>query len=192
MVYWNALVKRYKCRGFRQPPLTLVNKQIRSEALPIIYGNGKFYIVFGRFRHSFDRFQKRWSMSPATSNFTNITKLNLQWRFDLGFACFESLTVNIHMQNNEFDDSRLLENNKELVGRPGLEWKDQASVRAIFNRLAVEELPANYASRINQILVQHAFHFEKDSVIRGLLYLAEKCPLAAEWVWMGLKISWID
>lgn len=193
VVYWNALVKRYKCRRFRQPPLTLVNKQIRSEALPIIYGNGKFYIVFGRFRHSFERFQKLWPMSPATSNFTNITKLKIQWRFELGFGCFKGLTVNIRMQNNEFDDRRLLNKNKELVGRPGLEWKDQASIKAVFDRLAMEELPPHYAVfQLHEILVQHIFDLKKDSVIRGLLYFAEKCPLAAQWVWMGLKIRWIE
>lgn len=42
MIYWNVLVKRHPFHLFAPPPLTQVNKQIRSESLPVLYGNGLF------------------------------------------------------------------------------------------------------------------------------------------------------
>lgn len=189
MVYWNALVKRYKCRRFRQPPLTLVNKQIRSETLPIIYGNGKFYIVW-KYRHRLKRSRKPCPMPPAMSNFTNITELNLKWRFEIGISAFESLSVDIYMKNDESEDSRLQNKNKELVGRPGLEWKDRVGINATLKRLLVKEISPRLPSPVIGTFVQIRFEFEMKSVVRGLLYFAEKYPVAAEWVWMAVKIHW--
>lgn len=186
MVYWIALVKEYNCYRFRQHSLTLVNKQIRSESLPILYGHGLFSIYFFvcRWFHSFERIQRSRPIPPAMSNLTCITKLDI--RFEIDFTWFSGGSdLGVHMRKDESDGESLL--NKKLVGRPGLDWKDRASIKAVYDSFMVDLQMAHYPSYWSLAEQVGALRKGTDVVVEGLLFFAEKCPAAAGWVWMTLK-----
>lgn len=186
MIYRNVLVKKYDGYQFRQPSLTLVSKQIRSESLSILYGYALFSIFFWRYSLSFQQLLRRWPLPPAMS-LAHITKLDI--RFSLGLRGYgRGLAVQIHMRKTESDGSHLL--NKELVVRPGLSWKRRwkrrARIEAVYNRLVFG--PLTSGQRVLTLEEIAAVKNGRGRVVGGLLYFAEKCPAAAEWVWMAAKV----
>ncbi|KAI7784342.1 hypothetical protein LA080_010125 [Diaporthe eres] len=183
MIYWNVLVKKYNGYCFRQPSLTLVNKQIRSESLPILYGNALFSICLRRYSLNFKQLLWRWPLPPAMSNLAHITRLDI--RFSLGIrGHWRGSAVQIHMRKTEADGSHLM--NKELMGRPGLRWKRGAGIRAFYNYLILDPLTSGQHQLTSEENL--SVNSGRDRVVRGLLYFAEKCPAAAEWVWMAAKV----
>lgn len=184
MVYWIALVKNYDCYRFRQHSLTLVNKQIRSESLHILYGHSLFSTSLWKYRdrRSFEQLQIPRPMPPAMSNLTCITKLDIRY---IGFPWVFRLAVEVHMRKDESEGASLLD--KKLVGRPGLEWKDRASIKAVYDRLIVDWQETDcYSDDIFEEQVDE-LRGGTDVVVGGLLFFAEKCPAAAGWVWMTLN-----
>lgn len=175
MIYWILLVKRYRCRRFRQPALTLVNKQIRSESLPVLYGNGTFVFVERRW---FFRLQR---LPPARPNLAHITKLDIRIPIH---PLTGGLELEIRMRKNKWECGHL--RHKRLVGEPGVEWKSIAKVQAVYFQLLRKFLRVG-GPRHEIVDIRRAFPGGGILVIRGLLYFAEKCPAAAEWVWMALK-----
>lgn len=184
MVYWNALVKRYKCRSFRQPPLTLVNKQIRSESLPILYGNGTFYIKSKQRVHPFQKFRTFWPIPRGISNVEKITKLDIQFSVRTQ-GLSSGVKIDIHMRNNELEGGHLL--GKQLVGKPGLEWKNRDSIEGIYDRFLMEEIRARAGLR--WVWEEWVTVFRAASLVaEALLYFAKKCPAAAKWVWLAMEV----
>lgn len=182
-IYWNVLVKKYDCYGFRQHPLTLTNKQIRSESLPMLYGNSLFSIFVWRHDHTFGQLQGLWPMSPAMTNLSHITRLDIGFSLELR-GPFRDLTVGIYMRKDESGGAYLW--GKELVGRPGLEWKDRASIKNVCDCLVMDSLLAGNQFQLMTKWIPGADK-RMDRMARGLLFFAERCPAAAEWVWMGLE-----
>lgn len=75
--------------------------------------------------------------------------------------------------------------NKELVCRPGFEGKGHGRIRAVYEGLQTRLLGDPYFSTFEG----YESGFEGQAMAaRALLYFAEKCPAAAEWIWMALKI----
>lgn len=186
MIYWIVLVKTHSHSSvhfrFRQPPLTLVNKQIRSESLPLFYGNGQFKIYFRR-PCNFERLQKRWAVPQAMPNLTHITKLDIRFPFSpTRSSGRDVLHLYIVMRKSKLDRSTV--RNKVLVCGPGVEGKDAARIMAVYEGLRIRLLGFPYISTMEGL----EFGYEgKAMAVRALLYFAEKCP-AAEWIWMALKI----
>ncbi|KAH8771053.1 hypothetical protein F5883DRAFT_520804 [Diaporthe sp. PMI_573] len=139
-IYWNVLVKkRYRCFFF-QPPLTFVNKQIRSESLPVLYGNSSFIVCFDDNSFSGDpgklsRLRKRWEiLSPVSAvspipSFAFVTKLDIRYSFSDAATPENCVVFHIYMRNNDSDctsssNSRLRFNlaqsdNQDGLGRCG-------------------------------------------------------------------------
>lgn len=185
MIYWNVLVKSRSCYRFAQPPLTLVNNQIRRESLPVLYGNCLFFAHFGPYFPISERFQKLQAVVPAIPNLAYITKLDIRFSFGLmGFSKERGVDVFICMREDKLECGSLGSNN--LVGEPGLEWKDRAKTEAHYRRL-LENLPMGAFWKYNAKL--SAMRGMKP-VVRILLCFAERCPAAAEWVRM--VIQWRD
>lgn len=184
-VYWNVLVKRRSSYRFAEPPLTLVNKQIRCESLPVLYGNGVFFAYFGPCFPISERFQELPRLIPAIPNLAHITKLDIRFTSALGeFPSQRGVDIYIYMRGDKSECGFLGNNN--LVGEPGLEWKDQETIMAHSRRL-MDTLPAD---NFWQIIGKTWVELEMISVVRILLCFAERCPAAAEWVWMVLE--WCD
>lgn len=193
MIYWNALVKRYYCTEFgyrfRQPPLTLVNKQIRSECLPVLYRNSSFTIDFERCYGDFVRLQSIWAMPPAMPVLNHITKLNVRFSFGLRVPTgMGRVHVYIHMRKSESECGPIP--NMKLVYRPGDEGKDPASIEEVY-RLLTRDLIRAHDPNIRSIRGLMSIYRKRDLPARVLLYFAEKCPAAAEWAWMGMKTQHI-
>lgn len=181
-IYWNVLVKRRSSYRFAQPPLTLVNKQIRCESLPVLYGNSVFFAYFGPYFPISERFQELPRLIPAIPNLAHITKLDIRFTIALGeFPSKRGVDIFIYMRGKNSECGSL--GNKNLVGEPGLEWKDRETIMAHFRRL-MDTLPTdNFWQIVGMTWVARGMI----SVVRILLCFAETCPAAAEWVWMVLE-----
>lgn len=181
MIYWNVLVKRHSFYRFAQPPLTLVNKQIRCESLPILYGNGLFFAELGPYFSNPDRFLQLQRLVPAIPNLAHITKLDIRFSLRLECPTLRGVDVLIYMRGNKLECGSLGNNN--LVGEPGLEWKDRAKLEIHYRRLL------NTLSRDHLWYIPVIFHAEDGmrSVVRTLLCFAERYPAAAKWVWMVIE-----
>lgn len=186
MIYWIVLVKTHSHPSvhfrFRQPPLTLVNKQIRSESLPVFYGNGQFKIYFGR-PYDFKRLQKRWAGPQAMPNLTHITKLDIRFPFGPTRSS-DGDVLHLYIVMRKSKSGRSTVRNKILVCGPGFEGKDISRIRHVYECLRITGDP--YLSTPEGF---ESAYEGKEVAVRALLYFAEKCPAAAEWIWMALKID---
>lgn len=196
-IYWDVLVKRYYCTEsgyrFRQPPLTLVNKQIRSECLPVLYGFSSFTIDFERCHGDLVRLQNVWAMPPAMPFLINITKLNIRLSFGLrGPSGMGRLHVYIHMRKSELKPGPI--QNMQLVYKPGQNGKDPASIREIYHHLVLDLMRAQdpFPRGMEGLVFLLSVYRREHMTVRALLYFAEKCPAAAEWAWMGMKTHFAD
>jgi hypothetical protein len=188
-IYWNVLVKkRYRCFFF-QPPLTFVNKQIRSESLPVLYGNSSFIVCFDDNSFSGDpqklsRLRKRWEiLSPVSEvspipSFAFVTKLDIRYSFSDAATPENCVVFHIYMRNNDSDCTS--SSNSRLVCRPGSGWKSCANIWTVCYELV------NSASIWPSRTIRTDLE-DVDLVIKTLFFFAEKCPAAAEWVWVEVE-----
>lgn len=75
--------------------------------------------------------------------------------------------------------------NDNLVGQPGLEWRDKAGIERHYRRLLNQDPVSRvfWGTEMWFLTLRAA-----RSVIRILLSFAERCPAAAEWVWMVFDV----
>lgn len=184
MIYRNVLVKRHSCFRFAQPPLTFVNKQIRSESLPVLYGKGQFYSDFGTYFPTTERFVKLAMHVPAIPNLAYVTKLEIRFCFGkIGYHDDRGVGLSIYMSDDKLGCGSLGDDN--LVGQPGLEWRDKAGIERHYRRLLNQEPVSRvFWGTEMWFLTRRAAR----SVIRILLSFAERCPAAAEWIWMVFNV----
>lgn len=114
-------------------------------------------------------------MFPAMPNLAHITKLDVRLSLQFG-GRIVGLDVTVHMRKDESKDGSLL--NTTVVGRPGLAWKNRASIEVAYGRLIVNQRQRDNPSH---------WYETTGAVVENLLYFAERCPAAAEWVWMKLE-----
>jgi hypothetical protein len=184
MIYGYALVKkRFRCFFF-QPPLTSVNRQIRSESLPILYGRSNFTIFFDGDTPSgghrkLARLRKRWeilspmsAMSPIPS-FALVTKLDIQFSFSSAWNPRNQISFLIYMRNKVSDYAGSYKG--VLVHEPGADW-DWENVWLRCSR---------YTRRISRRTRSDWACEETAILVAGtVVFFADKCPLAFEWIWM--------
>lgn len=185
MIYWNVLVKRHPFHPFAPPPLTQVNKQIRSESLSVLYGNGLFVANCGSHSMAIPLFLQCPELATAIPNPAYITKLEI--RFDFGSARSfrqKGLSVLINMRADKSECGSL--GNDDFVGRPDLEWRDKARIENHYRRLLHETVLVCATRHMDAIF---AAKREMRPLVSDLLCFAKRCPAAAKWVWMVVELA---
>lgn len=190
MIYRNVLVRKCSVRFFFQPPITLANKQIRSESLPVFYGNNKFVLSIDRDLRVQDLpmlLPNLWyaprpvSTVSTIPNLIYVAKLDIWFSFSNGwFARSEDVDVLVRMRKRDLTSRNSMKN--AIVSQHGLKREDRAILESVYDLL------------VNDCLHGPEFIGERriayggmDSVISTVLHLAEICPKAAECVWMELE-----
>ena len=194
MIYWNALVKKRYCYFFFQPPLTLVNKQIRSESLPLLYGNSEFIVFFnyGKYGVAQDFNGMNWprklwapplSVSPVSAilSLVHVTKLDIRCFLSrMAPKGFADLYIHTRKKYSDYCYSV----SSGTVGQPGFKWQDRADIEVVYRRLLREWLGQSWLNVLEPVYLKLL------PVVKIVLFFAEMCPAAAEWVW--LEIETID
>lgn len=180
----------HRCSFFSQPPLTLVNKQIRSESLPLFYGNNKFivdcldnYYVERGWR--FPQLRRRWKTPtkiPEVSVLTNfdlVTKLDLRYAFWGHDVDERAVEIDIYMRKQKPDDLEWYEDYCTL-DHSGEGLKSSADMRRIFLKL-IRITSSEMEWALSDPLIVRVFQ-DLNNVIKSLLFFAKKCPLATGWI----------
>lgn len=187
MIYRDVLVGKRIVHLFFQPPITLANKQIRSESLPVFYGHNKFVFSFHRDLGTQDLpLPKLWcaprpvSTVSAIPNLIYVAKLRIQFSFSHSWrpGC-EDVDVFIRMRKRDLTSRNSRKN--AIVSQHGLKWKDRAFLESVYDLLVNDRLHG--PNFVGERLIAYG---GMDSVITTVLHLAEICPEAAECVWMVL------
>lgn len=193
MIYRDVLVGKRYVHLFFQPPITLANKQIRSESLPVFYGNNKFIFSFHRDLGAQDPpmlLPKLWcaprpvSTVSAIPNLIYIANLGIRLSFSNSwFSRSGDVDVFIRMTKRDLTSRNSMKN--AILSQHGLKWKDRAILESVYDLLVNNRrLHGPKLSGERQIA-----HGGMDSVISTVLHLAEICPEAAECVWMGARVK---
>ncbi|KAG8159955.1 hypothetical protein KVR01_010592 [Diaporthe batatas] len=213
-IYWNALVKNHDCHFFFQPPLTRVNKQIRSESLPVLYGNNKFSVCLfegflSDFPWKFPELRKRWDTPPqipavsTVSSFAYITRLDIRHEFWDGEYPGSCVFIDVCMRDKEPNCPGLQNHRKRdmkpvcaglrnrlMIRRPESGWESRVEIVSICIHLL-----SHSASLLewhgDNPLFQPVLDYMVE-VMESLFFIAEKCPAAANWVWLVVEASDID
>lgn len=190
MIYHNVLVKKRYCHFFFQPPITLANKQIRSESLPLLYGNNKFILYFDRGLLAPDPstwLRNLWvaprpvSTVSAIPNLVYVAKLDIRLSFRNDWFP-ESADVDVFIRMRKWDLTSRNSLKNGIVSQHGLKWKDRAILESAYNLLVNDCLRGPAYSGERQIAYGGV-----DLVINTVLHFAELCPATAEFVWMELE-----
>lgn len=195
MIYRNVLVKKRYCYFLFQPPITLVNKQIRSESLPVLYGNNKFMVHFnsGLLAQDPSMWLRSFWVAPdsvptvsAISNFIYVAKLDIQFCFiDDWSPNSEDVDVCIRMRRGDLTSRSSMKYG--IASQRGLKWEDRPILESAYKRLVNDCLQGNQYS-VERQLAYGGMH----SVITTMLDWAKICPATVVSVWMELETKWRD
>ncbi|POS73025.1 hypothetical protein DHEL01_v208577 [Diaporthe helianthi] len=199
MIYWNVLINKRLRFLFFQPPLTLVNKQVRSETLPVLYGNNKFTVCvkLALLTHADERLKQLWAVPAsvlsvsAILHFRYITKLDI---WPTSFSDWVLLEPKFRALNNRIGVRMTLRDRKRLdlimkkkstVNQHGF-W---CEVLRILHAAANMYLEDGLLWRPGEEGEGQQLAREEPQSVEAhcLFYFTEICPAAGECVWMGFE-----
>ncbi|KAK2609420.1 hypothetical protein N8I77_002917 [Diaporthe amygdali] len=184
-----------------QPALTLANRQVRAEALPVYYGENiilqkyvtnlsKNWTCFAR--EIIDAFTGVPSSLPGSSSLGHITNLYLE--LSLSEFIFQ---MEVQMSSGELIADTTTSwpewRNMVRVGTADLDWTDADAVRAACNQATVD-LVANLDDELYRIFMVPMNGTVHQNTLNAVCVLASACPHLTRSVFIKdcTEVDWDD